>query len=131
MAHEQPERAALARLAVVVSAIVVRAMTAGLGWLAQQTEGFKAWYIAPCLPFQNEARWGLCLRDELPPLDLASFEPGDIAEVRLRVGGQEVLLRAAEVYEERDGSLRMGDVKGRLPSMGEQACRACPAGRII
>lgn len=90
--------------------------------------------VASIMTYQNGTRFGLCRRDgepptrlpvgdpgsiyrvrdlyELPPGEVTAVEVemdqhGDIAAVFLRVGGREVSLRAGEVYEQIDGSLRV------------------------
>lgn len=94
--------------------------------------------VVPLVTVQDQdstvVAWGLCRRDDLPPLELEPHEPssiyrtrvlselptgritsvnvvqkshGVIARVSLDVQGQEVSLRPGEVYEQWDGSLRI------------------------
>lgn len=89
--------------------------------------------VASIIPYQNDTRWGLCRTDSLLALQAREVEPtsvfriltldavprgvirgvsvllneGDIAEIRLDVGGREVRLWAGEVHEQADGPLRV------------------------
>ena len=111
--------------------------------------------VASVTTYQNDDTWGLYRRDGLPPLSPLGSEPdcifrvrrlnelppgeitaaevevdvaGDIAAVRLTVGGREVSLRAGEVYEQPDGSLRvvpmdecvLVQVDGQMPNQSLQ-----------
>ncbi len=85
--------------------------------------------VASIVTYQNDANWGLSLRDDLPPVQPDSPAPEsifrtrtlnelpageisavavllddseDITEVRLGIGGHEVPLRAGEIYEHAD-----------------------------
>jgi hypothetical protein len=72
--------------------------------------------------------------DELPTGNITSVDVeldgyGDIAVVRLHVGGRNVSMRAAEVYEQGDGSLEVveGDESVLLQVDGRRPTHRCRA----
>lgn len=92
--------------------------------------------VRSIVTYQNNTHWGLCRRDNLPPSELRSSTPDniyrertlselplgvvdsvklffdengddDISEVQLIINGHTVSIKAAEVYEQVDGSLKI------------------------